>query len=317
MTKDIIEIMANVLHDSWRNFMISKGFTLGPRDYINKTHPHLCAWDELDDIPKEQCRFQALSLITYLSNNHAYTTNNIAKFIHDIWCFYVNNTLCIEHQHAHQEWDSDEWHGEDHILQAKAVIMLWDAIQCCDSKTLKYWQPDTNTTSAISKRIDSLDMLSKMSSKWKEDDNIVIAGTNGCFDMITPYHVRFLNAAKSFGSILVVGVNTDKSISSMKKSHRPFIPLEQRIEILSYFPAVDFVVPFDDPDPIEFIRSLKPDVYIKTNHRPIEKIVEADTVREVGADLIYGISCCDKWPTISQIIRGMYDKVVMEMETTI
>ena len=103
--------------------------------------------------------------------------------------------------------------------------------------------------------------------------------TNGCFDLLHAGHIRYLKDAKAFGDILVVGLNSDLSVSRLKP-HRPIIPQGQRAEILTAISYVDYVTIFDEDTPYELIRSLRPDVLVKGGDWAINEIVGSDLVSE-------------------------------------
>jgi len=103
--------------------------------------------------------------------------------------------------------------------------------------------------------------------------------TNGCFDIIHIGHIRYLRQAKSFGDVLVVGLNSDSSVSSLKPQ-RPIIPEDQRAEVLSALDMVDYVTIFDEETPYELIRMIQPDVLVKGGDWKKEDIVGSDLVKE-------------------------------------
>ena len=112
--------------------------------------------------------------------------------------------------------------------------------------------------------------------------------TNGCFDLLHVGHVRYLQTAKSFGKMLVVGVNSDRSVSTIKPQKtppRPIIPEEQRAEVLSALGVVDAVVIFSETTAIELIKVLKPDIYVKGGDYTIETLPEAKTVQSYGGEI--------------------------------
>ena len=92
--------------------------------------------------------------------------------------------------------------------------------------------------------------------------------TNGCFDIMHAGHVRYLAAARSEGEILVVGINSDKSVKSIKGKNRPIMPQDQRAEVLAGLWCVDYIVFFDEPDPLRLIQAIKPDVLVKGEDWP-------------------------------------------------
>ncbi|MBI4844101.1 MAG: adenylyltransferase/cytidyltransferase family protein [Nitrospirae bacterium] len=136
----------------------------------------------------------------------------------------------------------------------------------------------------VVKREDLKEIVEKLKSEGKK-----IVFTNGCFDLLHIGHSRLLNEAKSFGDILIVGLNSDKSVSSIKPG-RPIIPLVQRAELLAAFSAVDYVTSFNEATPYNLIKELMPHVLVKGKDWSHD-IVGSDLVHEVRTiHLVQGIS---------------------------
>ncbi len=122
-----------------------------------------------------------------------------------------------------------------------------------------------------------------------------IVFTNGCFDILHAGHVYYLKEARSLGDILIVGLNSDRSIRMIKGDDRPIIPQMERAELLAALECVDYVVVFDEPTPLRLIESIKPDVLVKGDDWKEEDIVGRDIVignggRVVRVPLRKGIS---------------------------
>jgi D-beta-D-heptose 7-phosphate kinase/D-beta-D-heptose 1-phosphate adenosyltransferase len=113
-----------------------------------------------------------------------------------------------------------------------------------------------------------------------------IVFTNGCFDILHIGHVRCLEEAKKLGDILIVALNTDRSIRSIKGPSRPFVPEAERAEILSALACVDYVVTFDEPDPLRLISSLKPHVLVKGGDWATEAVVGREVVEKEGGRVV-------------------------------
>jgi len=114
--------------------------------------------------------------------------------------------------------------------------------------------------------------------------------TNGCFDIIHVGHARYLKEAKALGDILVIGLNSDKSVSKIKPG-RPVNPQEQRAEILASLEMVDYVALFDEDTPYELIKLLKPDILVKGGDWKKEDIVGSDIAGETRSlPYVKGIS---------------------------
>jgi len=106
--------------------------------------------------------------------------------------------------------------------------------------------------------------------------------TNGCFDILHPGHVDLLERARAFGTKLIVGINSDKSVREIKGSPRPFLPQEARAEILRALRCVDEVRIFDEPTPAKIIEEIKPDVLVKGGDWQTDQIIGADFVLKRG-----------------------------------
>lgn len=119
------------------------------------------------------------------------------------------------------------------------------------------------------------ELLNLLEGERKKGAKIVF--TNGCFDLIHAGHIRYLEEAKHLGNILVVGLNSDKSVARLKPG-RPINPEAQRAEVLSALFMVDFVVPFDEDTPYELIKLLRPDVLVKGGDWKKDEIVGSDIV---------------------------------------
>lgn len=110
--------------------------------------------------------------------------------------------------------------------------------------------------------------------------------TNGCFDILHPGHVRYLKQAKEFGDLLLVGINSDRSVRQLKGSFRPIFPQEERAEILAALAAVDYVTIFDEPTPQILIASLLPHILIKGEGWAPSEIVGREEVEAAGGKVI-------------------------------
>lgn len=107
--------------------------------------------------------------------------------------------------------------------------------------------------------------------------------TNGCFDLMHVGHTRYLAAAKQLGDLLVVGVNSDDSVRALNKAPgRPVVQDAQRAEVLAALESVDYVVIFSEPDPLNLITAVQPDVLVKGGDWPVDRIVGRDVVERHG-----------------------------------
>ena len=127
----------------------------------------------------------------------------------------------------------------------------------------------------------------------KEGKKIVF--TNGCYDLIHIGHVRCFREGKKLGDVLIVAINSDRSVRSIKGPTRPIIPQDERAEIMSAIKSVDYVIIFDQSDPLQIITSIRPDILLKGGDWNLDTIVGRDVVESYGGKvfslpLIPGVS---------------------------
>ena len=124
-------------------------------------------------------------------------------------------------------------------------------------------------------------LLSKLAEERAQGKRIVF--TNGCFDLMHVGHTRYLQAARALGDVLVVGVNSDTSVRTLDKApDRPIVPEAQRAEVVAALGCVDFVVIFDESDPLQLITAIQPDVLVKGGDWVINRIVGREIVEARG-----------------------------------
>ncbi|MEP7028052.1 MAG: adenylyltransferase/cytidyltransferase family protein, partial [Candidatus Eisenbacteria bacterium] len=120
-----------------------------------------------------------------------------------------------------------------------------------------------------------------LSDVWRAR-GLKIAFTNGVFDLLHRGHVDSLAAARARGDRLVVGVNTDASVTRLKGPSRPLAPLDDRLAVLAALESVDLVTAFDEDTPEELIRALRPDVLVKGADYSADEIAGGDFVKSYG-----------------------------------
>jgi D-glycero-beta-D-manno-heptose 1-phosphate adenylyltransferase len=113
-----------------------------------------------------------------------------------------------------------------------------------------------------------------------------IVFTNGVFDLLHPGHLRYLQAARAHGDVLIVGLNSDASVRRNKGPGRPINPEAERAEVLAALECVDAVSIFDEDTPAEIIARVQPDVLVKGADWPADQIVGRDTVEARGGVVI-------------------------------
>ncbi len=112
-----------------------------------------------------------------------------------------------------------------------------------------------------------------------------IVFTNGCFDILHSGHIYYLNEARALGDYLVVGVNSDSSVTRLKGHKRPILPLKERLEILSGLEMVDMLIPFEEDTPLNLIETISPSVLVKGGDYTIPTIVGAEYVLKNGGEV--------------------------------
>mgnify|MGYP006324551725 CR=1 FL=1 len=110
--------------------------------------------------------------------------------------------------------------------------------------------------------------------------------TNGCFDILHVGHLRLLQQARALGDLLVVGVNSDWSVSQLKGESRPVNRLWDRMEMLRGIRGIDVVIPFHDLTPENLVRAIRPDILVKGPGYSFENAPEARAAAEWGAELV-------------------------------
>jgi D-beta-D-heptose 7-phosphate kinase / D-beta-D-heptose 1-phosphate adenosyltransferase len=128
--------------------------------------------------------------------------------------------------------------------------------------------------------IKSFEEIKRLVDRYKANGKKVVF-TNGCFDILHVGHVKYLQIAKSFGDILIVGLNSDASVSRLKGPSRPVNIAEDRAYLLAALEAVDFVVPFEEDTPYELIKMIAPDVLVKGGDYEGKTVVGTEFAKEL------------------------------------
>jgi D-glycero-beta-D-manno-heptose 1-phosphate adenylyltransferase len=119
----------------------------------------------------------------------------------------------------------------------------------------------------------------------RRENGAKIVLANGCFDLFHVGHIRYLVGAKELGDILIVGINSDEQVRKLKGENRPFMPENERAEIVSSIKAVDYVTIFNEPTVEELIRAVRPDFHAKGTDYTTETVPEREIVRECGGQM--------------------------------
>ncbi len=124
------------------------------------------------------------------------------------------------------------------------------------------------------------DLVKHVADARTNGSTVVLA--NGCFDLLHVGHIRYLAGAKELGDILVVGVNSDRQAHALKGEGRPFMPENERAELIASLKCVDAVTIFDEPTVEQLIRDIRPEIHAKGTDYTTDTVPERDIIREVG-----------------------------------
>ena len=154
------------------------------------------------------------------------------------------------------------------------------------------------------KIVDAQQLNTKL-AQWRVHD-VKVVFTNGCFDLLHEGHLHTLQEAKQLGDRLVIGVNSNKSISGLKGNDRPVKDEVTRMKILAAFSFVDAVIMFEEPTPLELIRLVQPEVLVKGGDWDVTEIVGSEIVLKKGG-LVTTIPTKEGFSTtnyIDKILKG-------------
>jgi len=139
----------------------------------------------------------------------------------------------------------------------------------------------------IKDKIKSKDEIINISNELRKQEKIIVT-TNGCFDILHCNHINYLEKSKSYGNILIVMLNSDSSVKMLKGEKRPLVPQEQRAKIIASLEPVDYVVIFEEINPLNLMKEIKPDKHLKSGEIIEEKIrIEKELVESWGGEYIH------------------------------
>ena len=155
--------------------------------------------------------------------------------------------------------------------------------------------------STSDKHIKTLDEITSLSNELRTRGKKIIF-TNGCFDLLHAGHVRYLETAKSFGDVLILGLNSDRSVTALKGEGRPVNTQLDRAYILAALEAVDYVVVFDEDTPYDLIKAIKPHILVKGGDYEGKDVVGQDIAGELK--LVQFVDGKSTTRTIEKIQQG-------------
>ena len=144
---------------------------------------------------------------------------------------------------------------------------------------MKEGEEQTKTTAAA-RILERNRLIARVAIARRGGARVVFA--NGCFDLLHVGHVRYLEAARSLGDLLVVGINSDEQVRRLKGEGRPVVPERERAETVASLRAVDYVTVFHEPTVTELLLALRPDVHAKGTDYTEDSVPERDVVRSFG-----------------------------------
>ena len=163
-----------------------------------------------------------------------------------------------------------------------------------DTKSKSKHLTDLKGIVLLKDKVKDLNALAELVLKHKNDGKKIVF-TNGCYDILHVGHIHCFQESKRLGDILIVAVNSDRSVGILKGPLRPIVPEGERAELIAAMESVDYVTIFDQEDPFEVVSAVKPDILIKGGDWSIETIVGRELVESYGGKvmnipLVEGIS---------------------------
>ena len=154
----------------------------------------------------------------------------------------------------------------------------------------------------------SLDELRQVRAELRRAGKRVVF-TNGCFDLLHPGHVRYLQQARAVGDALIVALNSDRAVRELKGASRPILNEDERAEVMAALGCVDYVIIFDDVSPRATIAALLPDVLVKGGDWSVDQIIGREEVEAAGGQVmnlpfVEGVSTTD---VISRILGRRHE----------
>ena len=141
-------------------------------------------------------------------------------------------------------------------------------------------ETDEQKSSAAARILERNRLIARVAIARKGGARVVFA--NGCFDLLHVGHVRYLEAARAHGDLLVVGINSDEQVRRLKGEGRPYVPERERAEMVASLRAVYYVTVFHEPTVTELLLALRPEIHAKGTDYTEESVPERDVVRSYG-----------------------------------
>lgn len=189
---------------------------------------------------------------------------------------------------------------------AAAIVVQKDGTALCTNTQLKSY------FNSVPKYISNNEELSSTISELRKKGKKIVF-TNGCFDLIHKGHIALLNQARQAGDILIVGINNDESTRKVKGPDRPVNTLEDRITVLAGLQSVDYIVSFEEESPVQLIKSVRPDVFVKGADYTEKSIPELPLLKRLSCEVkiipnVHDISTTDIIHRINEIVEDAEQK---------
>src|SRR2546421_1671653 len=163
-----------------------------------------------------------------------------------------------------------------------------------------YSSEEQQRAEAAARILDRNRVIARVAIARRHGARIVLA--NGCFDILHVGHVRYLEAAKGLGDLLVVGINSDEQVRRLKGPGRPFVPERERAEVIASLRAVDLVTIFNEPTVEALLAALRPDIHAKGTDYTEDSVPEREAVRAYGGR-VAAFSRPKNQPTSAKVIK--------------
>lgn len=137
----------------------------------------------------------------------------------------------------------------------------------------------------LTAKVKTLNELLPAIARHKQEGKKIVF-TNGCYDLLHVGHVRCFKEARKLGDVLVVGLNSDRSVRALKGAPRPIVPEEERAEVLAALECIDYVTIFDQDNPRDIIAQVQPDILVKGGDWTVDTIVGRDIVESYGGKVL-------------------------------
>ena len=134
-------------------------------------------------------------------------------------------------------------------------------------------------------KIKTTNEIKELAEELKKQNKIIVT-TNGVFDILHLGHIKYLQEAKKLGDVLIVAINSDSSVKQIKGPERPINNEQSRAEVLAALSFVDYVVIFNETDPVNILSEIKPDIHVKGGDYKIDEIIEKDIVEKNNGKIV-------------------------------